>query len=175
MARNPIGKILEAGTIKKLRAGIKERIPGKGIILDAGSGFRGSWEYQGQKDIHAIDIIYGDDCTNLMYADDYFNMVVSSGVIQYVKEPEKLFSETHRVLKTKGLFMITTINRDSLLRRLGLIKRAVKGSEMQLFTIAEIKELLERHGFDLMQEWGADILPVSMSLSSDICFLARKR
>jgi SAM-dependent methyltransferase len=175
MVRKLIGKFLERITIRNLRESIKLRIPVKGVILDNGSGFRGSWDYGTQKDIFSIDTLYGDDCINLVFEDNYFDMVVFAGVIQYVKEYEKAIQQIHRVLKPGGMFILTTVNNDSFLRNIGLIKKAAKYNENKIFTITEVETLLEKNGFVIQENWGACFYPFSFEQSTNICYLARKR
>lgn len=179
MVRKIIGKILENITIKNLRDSIKQRVPVKGHILDNGSGFRGSWDYNGQKDIFSLDLLYGDDCTNLTsypeFKKDKLDFIVFAGVIQYVKDYEKAIKESYKVLKPNGMFLITTINKESMLRQLGLITKKPKFGENHLFTIEEIEELLQKHKFKIMEKWGVSFIPnLPFHLCSNICYLARK-
>jgi SAM-dependent methyltransferase len=175
MVRKLIGKFLERITIRNLRESIKARILVKGTILDNGSGFRGSWDYGTQKDIFSIDTLYGDDCVNLTFEDKLFDMVVFAGVIQYVKDYDKAIKQIHRVLKSNGMFIITTVNNDSFLRNIGLIKKQAKYNENKIFTIKEIETLLEKNGFVIIEKWGACFFPFSFEQSSNICYLARKK
>jgi ubiquinone/menaquinone biosynthesis C-methylase UbiE len=175
MARNPIGKVIEHFTIKNLRASIKQFIPINKLILDNGSGFRGSWDYSGQKDIFSVDRLYGDDCNKIRFEDNFFDMVVFAGVIQYVEEYTKSIIEIKRVLKNGGMIIMTTVNRDSLLRNLGLITKEPKFGENKIFTIQEIESLLQECGFIIMHKWGADCIPLPTSLCSNICYLARAK
>jgi len=174
MVRKLIGKVLETLTISSLRRSIEARIPIKGYILDNGSGYKGSWDYNNREDVASIDKLYGDDCTNLPFKNDEFDMVVFSGVIQYVEDYEKALKEIYRVLRRDGLFLITTINRNSLLRNFGLITKKPKIGESQLFSSEEIEELLQKHNFKIMEKWGASFIPITFELCSNICYICKK-
>lgn len=175
MARNPIGKVIEVITIHNLRKSIKQRIPGEGYILDDGSGFHGSWDYENRKDIASIDLVYGDKCTHLSFKDKEFDMVVLAGTLQYIDQSDKALEEVHRVLKKKGKFILTTINRDSLLRNLGLITKQPKFGEHHIYSIAEVENLLGKYKFKILEKWGISFFPFQFGLCSNICYLCEKK
>jgi ubiquinone/menaquinone biosynthesis C-methylase UbiE len=52
-----------------------------------------------------VDIV--GDVLNMPFEDDDFDTVICNQVLEHVKEPEKLFSETFRVLKKGGNFICT--------------------------------------------------------------------
>ena len=45
------------------------------------------------------------DATKLIFEDNFFDVVVSYGVIEHVQYPQETISEAYRVLKNKGLFL----------------------------------------------------------------------
>lgn len=173
--KRKVGKVIEKVTISRLRESIMEKIPKNRIILDNGCGLTGSWDYGDQKDIHSVDLLWGDDATDLPYEKNYFDMVVFSGVIQYIEDYEKAISEMTRVLRPHGLMLITTINRESLLRKMGLITKKPKFTEKQLFTIKELEKLIKDNNYKIIDKWGVSFMSMPMSLCSNMCYLCKTR
>jgi len=54
-----------------------------------------------------------EDIENLSFPDDYFDFVVSAGVLEYLEDDTKAFQEIHRVLKPGGSGYITFPNKFS--------------------------------------------------------------
>jgi len=46
-----------------------------------------------------------EDACNLSYKDNFFDIVVALGVLEHVKEDNKLINEAYRTLKTGGVFV----------------------------------------------------------------------
>lgn len=61
------------------------------------------------------------DKQNLPYPDNYFDIIISSEVIEHVLVPDNLLKETYRVLKKDGIFILTTPNLASFGKRLLLL------------------------------------------------------
>jgi len=87
----------------------------RGRVLDAGGGdskYKAIIKESAAEYI-CLDIKPGDnvdvvgDVLNMPFQDGYFDTVISNQVLEHIKEPEKLFSETYRVLKSGGYFICT--------------------------------------------------------------------
>lgn len=61
------------------------------------------------------------DDSKLPFKNDYFDVVISSEVIEHVLVPDKLLQEAKRVLKKGGIFILTTPNLASFGKRLMLL------------------------------------------------------
>jgi len=83
------------------------------------------------------------------YADDFFNAVTMSHVIEHVHNPRAVLQETYRILKQGGAFVAITPNVNSIGHR--LFKRAWFPLEpprhLHLFTPQAIKRLALEAGF----------------------------
>lgn len=51
-----------------------------------------------------------DDAINLKFKDNSFDIVICTHIYEHVQNPEKLFSEIYRVLKTKGVCYLAATN-----------------------------------------------------------------
>ncbi|MEM4396989.1 MAG: class I SAM-dependent methyltransferase, partial [Candidatus Woesearchaeota archaeon] len=69
------------------------------------------------KGIKNIELIQGD-VRNLPFKDNYFDYVVSYGVVEHFDETEKAIDEFYRVLKKKGLLFISVPSAYDLTGRL---------------------------------------------------------
>lgn len=80
---------------------------------------------------------------NLPFADNQFDIVFCSEVIQHIDDPSGIFKEMNRVVKQNGKCVVSTLNSDSLLRKLYRIfdrKNAAKRS-----TKNENSEMIRRN------------------------------
>ncbi len=55
-----------------------------------------------------------EDCENLDYPDNYFDVYVSMGVIEYMDEDSRTLNEIKRVLRPGGIAIVTTRNINSV-------------------------------------------------------------
>ena len=71
-----------------------------------------------RKNLHKVRIngvkVEIGDATNLRFSDQTFDKVLSSEVLEHIPDYDKAISEMGRVLKSSGLLVITTPNRQSM-------------------------------------------------------------
>lgn len=87
----------------------------KGKVLDAGGGdgkyksiiIKSASEYVCLDIKEGMNVDVVGDVLNMPFKDETFDAVISNQVLEHIKEPEKLFSEASRVLKTGGYFICT--------------------------------------------------------------------
>ena len=60
------------------------------------------------------------DIESLEFDDDYFDVVVAAGVLEYQKDDDRSLSEMQRVLKTDGCLILNVTNKFSPIRVLGM-------------------------------------------------------
>jgi SAM-dependent methyltransferase len=102
----------------------------------------------------------------LPFADDSFDAVLSSGVLEHVQDPDGSLDEIRRVLRPGGnLYVYKLPNRLSYLewiaRRIGIYHHGVSPYD-KLYTLSEGRELLERHGYDVVEQRHANMLPLTL-------------
>jgi ubiquinone/menaquinone biosynthesis C-methylase UbiE len=69
-----------------------------------------------------IKIVLADlEINQLPFPGDYFDVVTAFDVIEHLKNPDNMLSEAYRVLKNKGLFILSTPNLASWVNRLLLL------------------------------------------------------
>jgi len=90
---------------------------------------------------------------DLPFADGYFEIITMFDVIEHLEKPYDALREIRRVLKSKGLFVITTPNVNSLLRRNMGKKWIGFGDETHiiLYSIHGLKFLLRKAGFRVLK------------------------
>ena len=117
-------------------------------ILDNGSGARGSFDYKEFKDkITKADIIYNINCENLPYKKENFDCVIFAGVIQYVANAKRAMKECARVLKKGGHLIISTISKNSIVKKITGFK-----DEKRSYTMKEFVNLLEENKFSILKK-----------------------
>lgn len=83
------------------------------------------------------------------YADNHFDVIFMSHLIEHVHDPLKLLREGHRILKPGGQAVLVTPNNESLGHK--LFKEAWRGLEaprhLYLFSLKALKELSQEAGF----------------------------
>lgn len=100
------------------------------------------------------------DIEPLPYKDDFFDVIISSEVVEHLLVPDNLIKEAYRVLKNDGIFIVTTPNVASLGRRIMLFlgknvffesspydKDAV--GHLRYFTADSLKKLFRKYGFKI--------------------------
>lgn len=186
--KDKIARHIEKVTVRNLNKEITKYVFGR-RVLDNGCG-SGSFIYEKHKDkeIYGIDIVKREilrrgarefklaSSTKIPYKKDFFDCVVYSGVIQYIKDYEKTIREIKRVLKKDGILVIATVNKDSLLRKLKIINPSPKkeAGEYNIFSFKEIINLLKKYGFRIEKILGIDYCIMPKELCSNILIIARK-
>lgn len=107
-------------------------------------------------------IVHNVDNEDLPYEDDFFDFVICSEVVEHVLLPDRIFSQSKRVLKENGKLVITTPNLASLGRRFLLFlgrnphieisplqENAV--GHIRYFTYDSLFNLASAHGLKLIQ------------------------
>jgi SAM-dependent methyltransferase len=114
------------------------------------------------------------------FPDEYFDAIFAGEVIEHLDDPDHFFEETNRILRKRGLLVITTPNFASWYNRIALLLafqpfmldnsirhadagKMIKGGKWsldyqgrhtKLYTRRALKELLELYGFSVMQNTG---------------------
>lgn len=95
------------------------------------------------------------DALCLPYQDDSFDAVLSFDLLEHLKRPKKAVFESHRVLKTSGLFHSFIPCEGSLgtlhgvLNRLGWQAKRIHGGHINEFSPNQIRNLLTGSGFKI--------------------------
>lgn len=94
------------------------------------------------------------DAIKLSFPDDSFDLIVSNGLLCFLKEPEKALKEMHRVLKPGGRLVVGVLNRWSpwsFFRRLkGVFKETIY-NQAYFISPPELEGLIRGVGFDVKE------------------------
>lgn len=94
------------------------------------------------------------DAMNLPFPESSFEMVISTGLLCFLVEPEKALIEMHRVLKPGGRLVIGTLNKRSpwvLFRRIkGMFKETIY-NQARFISPAELEGLIKKAGFEVRE------------------------
>lgn len=98
----------------------------------------------------------------LPYPDNYFDSVISSGVLEHVPNDYESIKEVYRILKPGGYFIITFLpNRLSYTEKLSeLIQRA---NHTRRYFLSQTKELLLHSGFQTLESKYFLMVPTMLS------------
>ena len=182
--KNKFGSLLTKYLVERLRFKllfIFKRFCKPGYrVLDIGCGYRGSLNYNlfnKKINLSLLDVNQGylekakkryKPCKSYLgwfeklKIRDKFDIIIFAGVIQYVKNPIKTLEKIHSLLKNNGFLIITTVNKNSFLRKMGIITTKLKKSknkaytERRLYTLDELKKLLKEQGFEIISTFGTD-------------------
>ena len=113
--------------------------------------------------VHAT---FTSDTVRLPYADDSFDAVLSMGVLEHVADPDGSLEELARVLRPGGLMYVYKLpNRFSYLeaiaRRTGQPYHGQRAEDV-LYTVRTARELMERHGYEVLDIHYANMLPLTV-------------
>ncbi len=167
---------------KRLRVIYKEFLDGQNLagklLLDAGCGTgkfslaatdRGASVYSldiGQrllKKTHekCSSVLIAADVQQIPFADESFDFVVSSEVIEHVIEPEKAIHEMCRVLKRGGYLALTTPNKrwHFAVRIANALKlRPYKGYENWI-SWGALRQIIREEGMEILLQRGFHLFP----------------
>ena len=105
---------------------ILDQITPESIILDlgAGAGIVSQMNFLGiAGKVHGVDLDKRvldnpfldegklSDAGEIPYPNEHFDLVFCDNVFEHLENPEKVFNEVHRVLKSKGVFLFKTPNK----------------------------------------------------------------
>ena len=131
---------------------------------------------------HVTDV----DTEKLPFKKDFFEIIFCGEIIEHLFDPDHLLDEMYRVLKPKGILIITTPNLSSWLNRLALLfgyqpyltevslkhnvgKFRVKdkriSGHIRVFTLRALKDLVKIHGFRTEKSLGVSLtkeLPIPL-------------
>lgn len=123
-----------------------------------------------------------DVSDNIPFKDNYFDLVISTEVIEHVTDPDGLLKEVYRVLKPGGLLLLTTPNLSSWTNRFlfllgiypifleastevpigyGFFSRFIKGhhvvGHVHVFNLRALKDIVTFHNYSIKKIVGNSV------------------
>lgn len=113
-----------------------------------------------------ITVRYTADPVGLPFPNDSFDTVLSSGVLEHVRDPDGSLVEIARVLKPGGtLYVYKLPNETSWLewiaKRIGMFYHGMHEDD-RLYTIPKARQLMRNNGYRVQEIRMANMLPLSM-------------
>ena len=122
--------------------------------LDTAAG-----EFRDFFDFARLQHRYLSHVSELPYGAGEFDVVLSSGVLEHVAKEEQSLQEIWRVLRPRGLFIITFLpNYFSLSERMSRLLRTYAG-HTRLYTLARIRDRLLANGFAIEKQGYHQVFP----------------
>ncbi|MBL7160313.1 MAG: class I SAM-dependent methyltransferase [Candidatus Aenigmarchaeota archaeon] len=131
----------------------------EGRVLDVGHSVGPLHQEIGkERDVVGIDTVIKRpggrvvkaDATHMPFKDRTFDSLLAGELIEHLERPELFLKEGRRVLRRKGVLVITTPNRKSLINR--VFRSYEKPAHLSLFSKGELFSLLGKYGF-LVERW----------------------
>ncbi|MBA3733323.1 class I SAM-dependent methyltransferase [Patescibacteria group bacterium] len=101
------------------------------------------------------------DAENLPYADNTFDIVLMTETLEHMLDYSKAVKEVERVLKSRGVFIVTVPNRDWLqydFYKPFIDKHRFQPVQDHYFRFTELTDLLESNNFRILKHKGSDNL-----------------
>jgi ubiquinone/menaquinone biosynthesis C-methylase UbiE len=113
-----------------------------------------------------VGLIQGD-AIRLPFKDASFDVVVATAVIEHVPEPSTMVSECLRILRAKGICIMTTPDPffEHIATRIGHLK---DDQHVETFNLYKFKILLEDQGFKILKAYKFMISPIGLPLENEI-------
>jgi ubiquinone/menaquinone biosynthesis C-methylase UbiE len=114
-----------------------------------------------------LSVSLSPDPRLLPFEDQSFDAVLSCGVLEHVEDPDASLEEIRRVLTAGGTFYVYKLpNRTSYLeaiaRRSGMYYHGAYEHD-RVYTRRTAVQLLERHGFEVVESRRANMLPLTIT------------
>jgi methionine biosynthesis protein MetW len=133
-----------------------------------------------QNGVHASVVDLNADL--LPYEDGFFNAVTMLSTLQYFIDLDKTLRECNRVISPNGLLLLSVPNMRAYWRigklifmgifpKVSMDSEGYDGGTLHYFTFSDLKELLHKNGFVVLQAHGIFCLPQFVSRVSDVGFL----
>ena len=162
---------LQVCDFAKTRALLAERFPGRGRLLEVGSGYgylldyfrQDGWQVQGVEPNEGLNRnarttlkldVFPGILPQANLADATFDVVLMAHVIEHLPDPQDTLREIRRVLKPGGVLVMETPRYDTLMfKLLGKRERSVScGGHVYFFTTRTLRESAEKAGFEVIRE-----------------------
>lgn len=166
MARHP----LHASIGEWLPAGKGERVlemgcgPGKYVAMLSALGYQvtgvdplefPTWGILREKtSAELVEKVFAE---TLPFPDDSFDHAVCLGALLYFDDPEQALREMRRVVRPSGKIVVRTVNRNNLYTR--CTGKKLDPASKQLYTLAELTDLLEGCGFRVCKAFAYGFWP----------------
>lgn len=104
------------------------------------------------KEVHELNII-PLDLASANFPDDFFDVITLSQVLEHIAQPEGLFSEIRRVLKSDGIMIVDSPNMGGMVVPFWGDKWSGFQPQWHVwqFTPATLANLLQHYGFDIVE------------------------
>ena len=103
------------------------------------------------------------DAENLQFPDASFDVAIAKETLEHLPDALACAKEVNRVLRSKGYFILSSPNRDSLHlrvnRKVGGADFMCSGDHMREYSFSEMCELLNLAGFDVEAAEGVTLMP----------------
>jgi SAM-dependent methyltransferase len=113
-----------------------------------------------------IEAHLSPDPVRLPFDSESFDTVLSCGVLEHVHDPDASLNEIHRVMRPDGIFFVTNLpNRYSYTERMARMFGFYYHGQLpndRVYTKRTVHELLERHGFELLELRRRHMLPLTV-------------
>ena len=93
----------------------------------------------------------------LPFPDNYFDLIVSLGTIEHIKNYHLFLQQVKRTLKSDGIFIVETPNKRATLRG-AMLKKPLNPYHLIEFTKKRLEKLLKQY-FDFLEWYGQLIIP----------------
>lgn len=99
---------------------------------------------------------YVMDVRSLNFPENYFDMTISAGAFEFIRDLTFFFRKIYRILKPKGQFIFTYFNKKSLFRILP------RRRTIEAYSLTDIRDMLEDAGFCLKQARSSFFMPFQL-------------
>lgn len=112
----------------------------------------------------------------LLFEDEVFDCVLMSEVIEHLVDPYFALREIHRVLKKKGILVITTPNSSFITRRLRYLlgktsTETQNFSHLRFFNVRLLNKILHEVNYDILDLKGYIFNPLNLNTGFTLDFL----
>lgn len=102
--------------------------------------------------------IRNEDLHNLSFSNNSLNMIITQDIFEHLPIPDRAFREIYRVLKSKGVHILTVPLGKISGRRKKTIKLIDENENILVFPVRYHQDIIDRSRSKVYTEWGYDLL-----------------
>ncbi len=163
-------RLLDLGTAEgKMLLSIRETFPG---ALCLGIDYSFPLLLFGKKRFSDLQLICADVENLNFIKEEVFDIIVATALIEHLKNPRRLLSQSYRLLRNQGILILTTPN--PVWEKVAKILGFIKGEHLSVMGLEDLMDICQKERFVVLESYGFMLSPIGIWEEEKMEALLRK-